>query len=89
MQIRVEKLTPEQISARGIKTWPIWTKERSKFDWHYDSVEECLILAGHIIVTPKGGSPVEIRAGDFVTFPSGMDCTWEVLVPVRKHYDFK
>jgi hypothetical protein len=26
--------------------------------------------------------------GDLVTFPTGMKCTWDVKVPVRKHYRF-
>ena len=27
-------------------------------------------------------------AGDLVTFPQGMDCTWEIGKAVRKHYKF-
>jgi hypothetical protein len=32
---------------------------------------------------------VAVGAGDLVVFPAGMSCTWKVLVPVRKHYDFE
>jgi uncharacterized cupin superfamily protein len=39
-------------------------------------------LKGKVTVTPDGGAPVEIKAGDYVTFPAGMKCTWEVR-PIR------
>jgi uncharacterized cupin superfamily protein len=30
----------------------------------------------------------EIKAGDFVTFPAGMDCVWDVKEAIHKHYNF-
>lgn len=88
MKIIVEKLTDEQINSKGIKNWPIWTKEVSKFDWQYDSVETCLILEGKAIIsTPEGKT--EIKAGDFVSFPNGLKCTWEVVEKIKKHYNFE
>jgi elongation factor G len=30
----------------------------------------------------------EIKAGDLVTFPQGLKCTWQVKKAVRKHYKF-
>ncbi|UCH54465.1 MAG: DUF861 domain-containing protein, partial [Pseudomonadota bacterium] len=41
-----------------------------------------------VTVTPEGGKPVRIVEGDLVTFPQGMSCTWDIHVPIRKHYDF-
>lgn len=49
MNIKVEKLSDEEIERRGIKSWPVWEKEVSKFDWYYDSQEECLILEGRFL----------------------------------------
>jgi uncharacterized cupin superfamily protein len=46
------------------------------------------LLEGDVIVTPRGGAPVHIGAGDLVTFPAGMSCTWEIRQMVRKHYTF-
>ena len=66
MKIKVEKLTDEQIEKRGIKSWPIWEKEISRFDWYYDSMKD-----------------------DFVTFPKGLSCVWDIKESVRKHYNFK
>ena len=78
----------EQLAANGVESWPIWTKEESAFPWTYDSSETCYFLEGDVVVTPEGGEPVRVGAGDLVTFPAGMSCTWEVRVPVRKHYKF-
>ena len=69
-------------------TWPIWSKEASTFPWTYDSEETCYFLEGDVVVTPQGGAPVRMGAGDLVTFPAGMTCTWEIRHPVRKHYTF-
>ncbi len=88
MEIIVEKPSEDFIENRKIRSWPIWEKEVSKFDWHYDSTEECLVLEGHVIVETPDGKKVEFGAGDFVTFPQGLSCIWEVKEPIRKHYNF-
>lgn len=78
----------EELSRRGVRSWPIWTKEVSTFPWSYEETETCYFLEGEVIVTPAGGSPVRVGKGDLVTFPRGLHCTWEVLRAVRKHYSF-
>ncbi len=88
-QIKVERLAKADIDKRGIGKWPIWTKEVSRFDWQYDSVEECYILEGNVTIETKDGKSVKFGKGDFVTFPKGLSCTWNIKVPVRKHYNFK
>lgn len=87
MQIKVEKLSEQKIEEMGIRGWPIWTKEVSTFDWYYDSREQCLFLEGKVTVKTDQGD-VEMGKGDFVTFPEGLKCVWEVKEPVRKHYNF-
>ncbi len=87
--IRVEHLPcPDRLREMGVDRWPIWTKEVSEFPWSYDAPETCLFLEGEVVVTPDGGDPVTVRAGDLVTFPEGMSCVWKVIRPVRKHYRF-
>jgi len=80
--------SPQRLESLGVMTWPIWTKEVSTFPWTYDSEETCYFLEGDVIVTPEGGEPVRMGAGDLVIFPAGMRCTWDVRQPVRKHYVF-
>lgn len=81
--------SPAKLEVMGVDDWPIWTKEVSTFPWTYDAIEICYIVEGEAVVTPVGGEPETIREGDLVHFPKGMSCTWDVRVPVRKHYRFK
>ncbi|PSC75663.1 enzyme of the cupin superfamily isoform B [Micractinium conductrix] len=79
----------EQLKSLGVHSWPTWGCEASKFSWSYDSSETAYMLKGRVIVTPDGGEPVEVKAGDLVTFPAGMSCTWDVREAVHKHYNFE
>jgi len=88
MKILVERKSDAELDALGVRNWPIWTKEASRFDWHYDERERCLFLEGDVTVETAGGEKVRFGKGDFVTFPQGLTCVWNVHVPVRKHYDF-
>ena len=87
--IKIEKNpSPERLKALGVSEWPIWTKESSEFPWSYDDKETCYFLKWDVVVTPEGGEPVEMGAGDLVTFPKGMSCTWKIRQDVKKHYVF-
>ncbi|MBN1560243.1 cupin domain-containing protein [candidate division KSB1 bacterium] len=88
MKIKVEKPSAEKLVKLDVANWPIWTKEVSEFPWYYDEKETCLILEGHVLVTPEGGEPVEIKSGDFVEFPVGLRCVWKITKDIRKHYNF-
>jgi uncharacterized cupin superfamily protein len=77
-----------RLTELGVRQWEVWQKEVSEFPWQYDEREVCFFLAGKVTVTPAGGKPVAVRAGDLVTFPHGLSCTSKVVVPVRKHYRF-
>lgn len=89
MEIKVEKLSDDQLKTMGVFNWPIWTKEVSRFPWSYDSIEECYLLEGEVTVEPKDGKSVSFGKGDFVSFPKGLDCVWNIKKPVRKHYNFR
>ena len=86
--IKVEKLKKGVLTKMGVFSWPTWEKEASKFDWHYDSTEQCYILEGDVTVTASDGTKVRFGKGDFVTFPVGLSCVWDIKLPVRKHYNF-
>lgn len=86
---KVEKLSEEKLNAMEVKNWGIWTSEVKKFPWEYSETEKCYILEGHVVVTEDSGETVEIKKGDFVTFPKGLKCTWDVKEPIRKHYQFE
>jgi len=85
MTIRVTKPTPAQVQAMQSK--PTWSCGVSQFDWYYDSEETCLLTEGEVTVDYDGGS-VRFGAGDYVVFPQGLACVWNVTQPVTKHYVF-
>ena len=88
MEIKIEKLTEKQINELNIKSWPIWEKEESKFNWFYDQEERCYFLEGEVEVT-FNGKKIKIQKGDYVIFPKGLSCEWNILKKVKKHYSFK
>lgn len=88
MHIVVQQLSDEQKQDLGIFKWPVWTKEVSIFDWQYDDAEDCYILEGEVEILGSDGEKTSFRAGDYVSFPKGLVCTWIVKKAVRKHYRF-
>jgi hypothetical protein len=89
IEIEIKKPTNKDLETKDVLSWPIWEKEISRFDWHYDSTEECYLLQGKVVVETKDGEIVKFGKGDFVTFPKGLSCVWDIKSPVRKHYNFK
>jgi uncharacterized protein len=69
MEIKVEKPTQQFLEDHKVSSCGIWEKEVSRFDWHYDVIEEYYILEGDVVVETKDGKMVQFGEGDFVTFP--------------------
>lgn len=88
-KIEVQRPRKEDLEKRGVSNWPVWQKEVSRFDWSYDDTEECYLLEGKVVVETSDGETVTFGKGDFVTFPKGLSCVWDVKEPVKKHYNFK
>ena len=89
MEVKIKKFSEKDLADRNITSWPIWEKEVSRFDWFYDSTEECYLLEGEVTVETEDGEKVTFGKGDFVTFPKGLSCVWDIKRPVRKHYNFR
>jgi len=89
MKIEVKQPAKVELEGQGVLDWPIWEKEVSRFDWHYDSEETCYLLEGQVEVTTPDGQAVTFGAGDMVRFPAGLSCTWDISVPVKKHFHLK
>jgi len=87
MKIEISDIAENEISKKGVFSWPIWSCEVSEFDWEYDQQESCLLLEGEVEVKSEFET-VRFSAGDFVVFPRGLKCRWKVIKPVRKHYSF-
>lgn len=71
----------------GIRQWPVWEKEISRFPYIYDETEQCLFLEGEVMIE-VAGKFFQIKPGDFVTFENGLDCIWDIREKVKKHYNF-
>jgi uncharacterized cupin superfamily protein len=86
--IIVKKPTARQ--ADQCRQWPIWSCGVSRFEWEYTQTEKCLILEGRVTIhdIDDPNLSVSFGAGDFVQFPDGLKCVWNVIEPVKKHYDF-
>jgi uncharacterized cupin superfamily protein len=85
--MKPEVRKPSKKELQDAKSWPIWEKEESSFAWDYDQKETSLILKGKAVVkTPEGN--VEFGTGDYVVFPEGLSCTWEIKEKIKKHYVF-
>ena len=77
----------EQIAR--MKMWPTWGCGVSTFPWAYGETETCYIIEGEVTVTPTDGrAAVTLQAGNMAVFPMGLRCTWDVKVPILKHYHF-
>ena len=85
INVEIRKPTPAEISDAA--AWPLWSCEISAFEWGYDDIETCLILEGEVMVEALGRQ-FKFAAGDWVVFPKGLACRWNVLKAVKKHYRF-
>jgi len=88
VQIIVEKPTDEQLASLGIDSWSDWGCEPKTFDWEYSMKEIAYVKEGKVTVDTDEGS-VTFGAGDLVTFPKGLQCTWHVHETIRKVYTFE
>lgn len=85
-EIKTEKLSENKLRESGVFSWPVWTKEPSRFEWTYEGDEQCYILEGEFVVETDKGS-VDVKPGDFVTFKNGLKCIWNIKKTVKKHYN--
>ena len=69
-------------------SWPVWACDISVFDWEYDDQESCFLLEGEVEVL-SNIETVKFGVGNFVVFPKGLKCNWEVHSSIKKYYTFK
>jgi uncharacterized cupin superfamily protein len=86
MEVTVRKPTEQEVAEMSSK--PVWTCEVSEFDRYYDREEICFVIEGEMTVR-YGSKSVSFAAGDYVVFPQGLSCVWQVRKAVKKHYGFK
>ena len=87
MNIKIIKITEDEIIKQNIRSWPVWSCGVSEFDWEYSEKESCLLLEGEVEVK-SDFETVKFSTGDYVVFPRGLKCRWNVIRAIRKHYSF-
>ncbi len=70
----------------GQFTAGFWTHEGGEIEVDYTEHEFCVLLAGRVRITEKGGDTEEYGMGDGFVIPAGFKGVWETLKPVRKWY---
>jgi uncharacterized cupin superfamily protein len=85
MNLEIRKAGPAERAQA--EAWALWECAPSRFEWGYAQTEECLLLEGEVMVEARGRE-YRFGAGDFVVFPKGLACRWNVLKTVKKRYRF-
>ena len=84
----MEIIIIKNLDLTDYEHWSIWECEPSKFDWEYQEEEHCYIIEGSVTVFGMEKT-VKIIKGDYVIFPKGLKCNWEVHQAIKKYYSFK
>ncbi len=66
-----------------------WRASPGTYHATYTDYEFVHMIAGRIIITPDGGTPVEVGPGDAFVVEADFKGTWQILEPVTKHFVVK
>ncbi len=75
-------------SNDGTMVSGIWECTRGSLHATYTAYEYVVLIAGRITITPDGGVPVTVSAGDSFVVEKDFKGTWVIEEDVRKHFDF-
>lgn len=85
--------TEGPMAVHGVEMWVdgarsagIWQRSPGPSYWRQDENEVIYVLSGRMTVTPDGGEPLEVGAGDIAVFPLGWTGTWVIHETLRKVY---
>jgi uncharacterized cupin superfamily protein len=89
----LDEATGPAMATWGLTLWTagdatagIWECEAGSSRWLLDTHEVIHLIAGRMTVTPDGGEPTEVNAGDVAIFPKGWSGVWDIHEKVRKVY---
>ena len=75
-------------STDGAMVSGIWECSVGSYHATYTAYEYVVLIKGRIVITPDGGTPVTVQAGDAFVVEKDFKGTWKIEEPVRKHFDF-
>jgi uncharacterized protein len=64
----------------------VWESTPGTWRVIYDEWEFCTLLSGVSVVTPDGGAPVRLTAGDSFVLRPGFTGVWDVVETTRKSF---
>lgn len=67
----------------------VWEATPGTYHATYTAYEFVHLITGRIVITPDGGAPVTVQAGDAFVVEADFKGKWKIEEPVRKHFDFK
>ena len=67
----------------------LWEATPGTYHATYAEYEFVHLMEGRIVITPDGGTPVTVQAGDAFVVEADFVGTWEIQEAVRKHFDIK
>ena len=89
----LEEATGPAMSTAGMQVWVdgdasggVWECTPGPSHWTLETHEVIHLVAGRMTVTPDGGEPTELGAGDMAVFPKGWSGSWDIHETVRKVY---
>lgn len=66
-----------------------WEATPGTYHATYSAYEFVHVIEGKMTITPDGGEPVHIKAGDAFVVEADFKGTWKIEETIRKHFDFK
>ncbi|OAN39321.1 cupin domain-containing protein [Mycolicibacterium iranicum] len=90
---QLAEATGEPMAVHGLELWVdgaksagIWQVTPGPSYWKQEENEVIYVLSGRMTVTPDGGEPLDVNAGDIAVFPLGWSGTWVIHETLRKVY---
>lgn len=70
----------------GVMSSGIWECTPGTMQVAFSGFEFVAVLQGRMIITPEGGSPIEVGPGDAIAVEKTFRGTWQIVEPVRKYF---
>lgn len=83
MRIEIDQPDQEELEEAGVFNWPVTEHEEDKFDWFYDKTEHCYIVEGLATIVTEFDL-FTVKPGDYLIFPAGLECVWDVHSKIKK-----
>lgn len=88
MKIEIDRLDLEELEELQINSWATGEYDEEKLEVFYNKTEMCYIVSGEATIVTEFESVI-VKTGDFITFPAGLECIWDVDTKIHRRYIFE